>query len=108
MFQSSTYLDFLKNVVGVHGNAPGYPNQFKRDYPGHFPGPETIPDNLDIFPEPQYHIPRTDRVSNDAHLYGTNVMVSDVPFDYIGMEVSNRNLAWAGFAAIVVGIALFI
>lgn len=107
-FQSSSFLDFVKNVVGNQGNAPGWPNQYKRDYPGKYPGPETIPDRVTIFTEPPAHIPREPKESNPAHNYGANLMVADVPFDMTTFQKSNNNLAAAGWVTMLIGMAFYI
>lgn len=105
VFQSNGFTSFLKNVIGAQGNTPGYPNQFKYLPEGKF-NLETIPENLDIFTEPQAHIPRESRTGHSGTGSGLSAMVSDVPFDYNTLEKNTNKMYAAGFAAIVVGIAM--
>lgn len=102
-FQSAGFIDFLKNVVGSLGNTPGYPNQFKYIPTGKF-HLETIPENQPIYPEPQYHIPREKREGRGP----LNPMVSDVPFDYVTLDKTNRNLEMAGWAVLLVGLGMLL
>lgn len=101
LFQSSRFLDFLRNVIGHQGNTPGYPNQFKLIPTGRFVQ-ETVPDNLNIYPEPEYHIPREQREGMPPY----NLMVPDVPFDYINHSKNAAVLSVAGFGALALGLVL--
>lgn len=101
IFQSARWIDFIKNVIGHHGNTPGFPNQFKYFPSGHFPE-ETIPDNLNIYPEHNYPIPRENREGMPPY----NLMVTDVPFDYVNHQKNAALMSMAGFGALLVGLAI--